>query len=59
MGLYSELMQTDPISDVTQAIEARDGHETSPQDAIIDRLVWAQWAVDASLEGLQLQLPNH
>jgi hypothetical protein len=52
-------MQTDPISDVTQAIEARDGHETSPQDAIIDRLVGAQWAVDASLKGLHLQLPKH
>jgi len=25
-GSYSELMQTDPISDVTKAAEARDGH---------------------------------
>jgi hypothetical protein len=52
-------MQTDPISDVTQAIEARDGHEISRQDAIIDRLVGSQWAVDAGFKGLQLQSPKH
>jgi len=32
-------MQTDLIPDVTQAMEAKDGHEISRQDAIIDRLV--------------------
>ncbi len=44
-GWISGLALTEPIPEVLQGIQARNGHVLSPEDAKIDQLEGAKWAV--------------
>jgi putative methanogenesis marker protein 8 len=44
-GWISGLAKTEPIPEILQGIQARNGHVLSPEDAKIDQLEGAKWAV--------------
>jgi putative methanogenesis marker protein 8 len=45
-GWISGLTQTEPIEDVLEGIASRQGHVLSPDDALIDQLEGARWAIE-------------
>lgn len=58
-GWISGLTQTEPIDQVLEGIASRQGHVLSPEDARIDQLEGARWAIEHGFSRFAVTVADH